>query len=448
MTARSMFAILFFAAACGGDDDTAGAPDGGGGDGASHDFRLRIENVGPMYELVHAGSFDTAVGADMPGPIGPGQAFEVSFTAGRGARLSFATMFAESNDFFFAPDGDGIPLHDDAGAPISGDVTDRIALWDAGTEMNQEPGLGPDQAPRQETPDQGAPDPDTRVRSAPDSFGNLPPVADVIRVTLEPGLEQSFRLRIENVSTAGTLMTSNGGSKPVPLSPGSFAVHEAPDPLFTVGEEDRGEGLERVAEDGRAMRLGRAVVSEAGVTVPLSPGVWVVHRQAAPLFADGAPDRGDGLERIAEDGDPAALASALADGNAGVFDTAVGAAAPGPIMPGQAYEIEITASPGDRLSFATMFAQSNDLFFAPEAEGIALFDGDDPVAGDVTAAIRLWDVGSETNQEPGVGNDQAPRQLAPDTGAAEELPVQSIAARADGYSYPPVIDQIRVTLEP
>src|SRR5688572_20686052 len=334
-SSAAIAASLWLAAGCGGDDDGgSGAPDAGGdGDGASHSIRLRIENVGPVYEFVHAGTFDTAVGADAPGPIMPGQAFEVSFTAGRGARLSFATMFAESNDFFFAPDGDGIPLHDDAGAPVSGDLTDRVALWDAGTEMNQEPGLGPDQAPRQAMPDDGAPDPDPRVRAAPDTFDNLPAVADVIRVTLEPGPEQSFLFRIENVSTASTLMTSTGDSKPVPLSPGSFAVHEAPDPLFTIGEEDRGEGLERIAEDGRAMRLGRAVESDAGVTVPLSPGVWVVHREAAPLFADGEPDRGAGLEAIAEDGDPVALASALADENAGVFDTAVGADMPGPIMP-------------------------------------------------------------------------------------------------------------------
>jgi hypothetical protein len=117
-------------------------------------------------------------------------------------------------------------------------------------------------------------------------------------------------------------------------------------------------------------------------------------------------------------------------------------------MPGQAFEVELTASPGDRLSFATMFAQSNDLFFAPGPDGIALFDGDEPVAGDVTAGVRLWDVGTEANQEPGVGNDQAPRQAAPDTGAAEGRPVLTIAERDDGYQYPAVGDQIRVTLEP
>ena len=39
---------------------------------------------------------------------------------------------------------------------------------------------------------------------------------------------------------------------------------------------------------------------------------------------------------------------------------------------------------GDYLSFATMFVQSNDLFYAPEPSGIPLFDGETPVDGDMT----------------------------------------------------------------
>jgi hypothetical protein len=278
------------------------------------------------------------------------------------------------------------------------------------------------------------------VRLAPDRFGNLPATDDVIRVTLTPGPEQSFRMTIENVSTATTLETSAGTSLPVPLSPGSFAVHEQPDPLFSVGEADRGEGLERIAEDGMARSLTRAFATDTGVTAPLSPGVVVVHADAAPLFATGELDRGEGLERIAEDGDPSQLAAAL---GAETFDTAVGADAAGPIMPGQAFELTISAGPGDHLSFATMFAQSNDLFYAPGEGGIALFDGDRPIEGDVTAEVALWDLGSEQNQEPGVGNDQAPRQLAPDTGPTEASPVEPVS---DGHDYPAVADQIRVTV--
>jgi len=42
------------------------------------------------------------------------------------------------------PAGSGIELFKN-GTPISGDITSQIILRDAGTEVNQEPGIGPDQ---------------------------------------------------------------------------------------------------------------------------------------------------------------------------------------------------------------------------------------------------------------------------------------------------------------
>ena len=60
--------------------------------------------------------------------------------------------------------------------------------------------------------------------------------------------------------------------------------------------------------------------------------------------------------------------------HAGVFNMPVGAHGPGPLLPGGAYEFEVTASPETPyLSFATMFVQSNDLFIGPDDMGIALF---------------------------------------------------------------------------
>lgn len=98
-------------------------------------------------------------------------------------------------------------------------------LWDAGTEADQEPGLGADQAPRQAGADTGADDPDNTVRLAEDTFGNLPAASDVIRATIHPTGPSSFLVRIENVSDGTTLATSDGMTHPVPLAPGVFAVH-------------------------------------------------------------------------------------------------------------------------------------------------------------------------------------------------------------------------------
>lgn len=432
-------------AGTGCDDDDATAPTS-----ETTRFQVQVENVSMAYEFTASGAFNTPVGADMPGPIGPGDAYEFSFSAAPGSRLSFATMFVHSNDLFYGPDAAGIALFDADGLPIEGDITSEIALWDAGTEMNQEPGLGPDQAPRQAGPDSGADDPDDTVRLAADEFGNLPAVSDVLEVTLTSVSATEFTVRIENVSTNSTLMTSDGGSVAVPLAPGVWVVHPDDGPIFTTGESDRGEGLEALAEDGDPSSLADALAARTGLTVPLSPGVFAVHSTDGPIFTSGQPDRGLGLEALAEDGDPSELADALASAagvsESGAFTTPVGAAAPGVLSPGQAYEFSVDAEPGDRLSLATMFVQSNDLFYAPAASGIELFDGTGTaISGDVTAELQLWDAGTEVNERPGVGLNQAPRQAGVDTGADENGVVRPVD---DGFMYPGLTNVIRVSITP
>jgi hypothetical protein len=68
-----------------------------------------------------------------------------------------------------------------------------------------------------------------------------------------------------------------------------------------------------------------------------------------------------------------------------VFSTPVGQKSPGPIGPGAAYECSVEAAPGSKLSIISMFGQSNDLFYAPNESGIALFNNGKPITGDITA---------------------------------------------------------------
>jgi hypothetical protein len=207
-----------------------------------------------------------------------------------------------------------------------------------------------------------------------------------------------FKVRIDNISTGNVLKLSHGGDAP-------FAV---------------------------------------------SPGLWIVHTASAPLFKTGEKDRGQGLEAQAEDGNPAILAKSLEKQKGikslGSFNTPVGASAPGPIVPGGAYEFVIIAAPGSRLTLIAMFGQSNDLFYAPKEAGIALFNKQGkPVHGDITSQLVLWDAGTEVNQEPGAGSDQAPRQTAPNTGADEHGVVRVVN---DQYTYPKTSDVLRVTIIP
>jgi hypothetical protein len=269
----------------------------------------------------------------------------------------------------------------------------------------------------------------------------------VIRVTLQATGPTSFRVRIENVSDGSTLATSDGMTHPVPLAPGIFVVHSAANPLFVPGESDRGQGLEALAEDGGVAALSAAVAESTGVTSPIAPGAYAVHRAPSVLFMAGTPDKSRGLEALAEDGDPSALATALgADAAvtvAGAFNTPVGASSPAPAFPGDAYSFEFTAEPGDRLSFASMLVQSNDLFFAPAETGIDLFPNGNALSGDLTGMVLLWDAGTEVNEAPGIGLNQAPRQSGANTGGAEGGVVRQVN---DGYRYPDVDEVIRVTI--
>jgi hypothetical protein len=438
-------------AAC-GDDDSMTSPDAAP-PGATT-FAVRVENIAPWTVLKSALASTKVVPS--PGPLGPGEAYDITFTAGKGHRVSFAAMLGESNDWFFGPGPEGIALYDAQGAPVSGDVTSQVALWDAGTEIDQEPSVGDATGPRQTTPDAGAADPDATVREIPlavvltgGATFNRPATDAMIRATLTPGDDRQFTLRIENVSTETTLATSTG-DRAIHISPTVWALHSRPAPLFTVGQADYGRGLEQVAESGRGADLAASLATMTGTPTAISPGVYVVHRDPAPLYTAGVADPGLGLEHIAEDGNPADFAAAVAaahPASSGVFTTPVGAAGPGPATPGNAYSFEVSAEPGDRLSFVTMFGWSNDWFFATHADGIALFAADGtPTSGDVSAQLGIYDDGSEVDQELAIGPDTAPQQAAPDTGAADPTDLVR-AVSADRYPAP-ASAHLRVTLTP
>ncbi len=196
---------------------------------------------------------------------------------------------------------------------------------------------------------------------------------------------------------------------------------------------------------------GEALKLSTGKTAPFvaAPTFWALHTGAGnPIFTGGQPEPGNGLEQLAETGNPEGLVKYVSavSGVAAVGANArpIGATGDGPLTPGQAYEFEVSASPGQSLSLAWMFGQSNDLFYSNERP-IALFVGGKPVSGDMTAQISLWDAGTEVNEEPGLGPNQAPRQKSPDAGTAEK---QSIAHVRDRYDYPGTGQVLRLTITP
>ena len=417
-------ASLFVFSACDDDDDTFLPPV------ASGNFTVTIENIQTGKAFFNSGTTDAA---------GPGGSFSYTFNAGKGAYLSFATMFVQSNDLFYGFGDTGLALYDGNGDAVTGDVTSEVLLWDAGTEVNEEPGVGVNQAPRQSGPNTGVDENGTVKEIADVMDGYTYPATDeVIKVELSHDGGTEFTVTVTNVSDLNAFQT--------PIAPGVWVVHNSGMPIFEENQA-AANGLEALAEDGGNGDLGMYLDNNSGYVTPFAPGVFVVNLSGYPLFKDGSPDFGNGLEALAEDGSPGTLDASL-DGLAGVsehgiFSVPVGASGGAPIFPGESYEFSFNATELDYFNLATMLVQSNDLFVAFEDKGIYLFNNGVPVTGDVTSMLKLWDAGTEVNEFPGAGNNQAPRQDGPNTGDVEINPVMEVD---DGYTYPAITDLIRVTI--
>ncbi len=113
------------------------------------------------------------------------------------------------------------------------------------------------------------------------------------------------------------------------------------------------------------------------------------------------------------------------------------------ILPGESYSFSFHAGKGHSLQFATMFVKSNDLFIAPSDAGLALYDGDMPLTGNITSMLNLWDAGTEVNEEPGSGPNQPMSQSAPNTGMDENGVVHLVN---DGFTYPALNEVIKATI--
>ncbi|MEM6957988.1 MAG: spondin domain-containing protein, partial [Myxococcota bacterium] len=273
-----------------------------------------------------------------------------------------ATMFVQSNDVFIGPDEAGIPLFDAAGAPISGDITDQVVLWDVGSEANEAPGSGPNQAPRQSGPDIGGAEGAIRLHTAPTHALPAPAAFVGIEVAEAAG-EYTFTVT-NTAPNSGTLLT--------PFADVVWALHSTDIEFFTVGGS-ASPGLEILAEDGGGMAWADELNGVDGVT-------------------------------------------------AGV------ASSGGPVMGGDSAPA-ITVTPtmdAPQFSLAAMVVQTNDAFWSTPAVGVALLDeaGAPRPAADIQAEIasvlRIYDAGTEVDEVPGVGVNQAPRQGPPNTGEDED----------------------------
>ncbi len=109
----------------------------------------------------------------------------------------------------------------------------------------------------------------------------------------------------------------------------------------------------------------------------------------------------------------------------------------------QEFSADFEASPGQLLTAACMFGPSNDTIAA--APGFALFDGETPRSGDMSANFGFYDLGVEENEEPGFGANQPAHGTG---GVAEHQPITRInGSDSRGNPYPELSTLLRVTLE-
>ncbi|EPR69573.1 spondin domain-containing protein [Cyclobacterium qasimii] len=379
------------------------------------EFTVTIENVFEGKDYFNTGQ---------TGLITPDNSESFSFNAGKGQSLSFATMLVESNDLFYAPDEMGIALYDDNGEPVTGDVSAMVSLWDAGTEVNEEPGMGTNQPLRQSAANTGTAE-SNPVKLVDDGF-TYPTTNDVLMVEIEHDGGTMFTVTLSNVSNSASLTS--------PLAPGVWVIHSSDQmPIFTDGIVAQA-GLEPLAEDGDNAILNTGLVGMTGFFSPFAPGAYSVGSENMVYMVGQSASAA--LESLAEDGD--------ASGFENVFNTPVGTAAPGPLLPGNSYSFTFTSEEGDQLSFATMLVQSNDWFIG--ADNIDLFSNGTALSGDITSMVNLLDAGTEVDEYAGAGNSQPLRQAAANTGIDEGAVVNM--ETNPSANVPLISDMVKVTITP
>jgi hypothetical protein len=100
--------------------------------------------------------------------------------------------------------------------------------------------------------------------------------------------DETFTVRIENVSADNALKLSNGKTEPVGVAPVLYLVHTNHRPLFTSGQPDRGKGLEALAEDGPTGPLEKSLKGQPGIVhvgstdTPIGPAVRATSGPGRP----------------------------------------------------------------------------------------------------------------------------------------------------------------------
>jgi len=387
---------------------------------------ITVENIIDSKALTQSGTFQNAGSSPV---INPGESASFTFYAGKGQTISFAAMYGNSNDLFFAPANPGLKLYQDNGDPVTGNVSSQIKLWDNGTRKNEPTG------PAVTHPGvaEGTPLNVTEIALAT-------PASQLLKAELTHEGGTKFTLKLTN--------TSGGTANETPISAGVWAVSHISgttllkeDPVFSPGKPSA-NGLTDLAELGKTTPLEQYLTGITGSNSPFSPVLVVVYSgNDNPIFKTGENDRGEGLKELSQQGNADVLAAFLKTrpGIKEVFvlkDPATGVLRPriNGNNGGKASQV-ISARKGDRIALATMYGQSNDWFIAATNNGV-----DGSTRGDISSIMGLFDSGTLQSSFPGAHIGSGPAQ-------AESQPVQQLPNPNQFNTLPSLPQMIKVTVQ-
>jgi hypothetical protein len=383
-----VFLATILLSSCSDDDDDIVLPK------ETKTFRLTLKNAINYLNVKKIGTDPLTT---------TGEYYEINFKATKGTYLSFANMFAQSNDWFFATEDTGIKLWDGE-IPKTGDISNYVRVFDAGSEEDE--AFLTDfsntvyTAPNQSAPNTGPADDDSNVR---DTDRNI---LDYLNASLTYNdTSNDFTLKIVKANRDDL-------HNPGYITPGILVVHTQSNALFQEGESLNANGLESLVEDGSSQVIydwinetgtdGAPLRLSSSYSV-LSPGVVYSQGEQSPLFTKGeAAISSSGLEQLAEDGN-VDIAYTYLNGleNVTAVKSSTGAA------PGESMTFDIEVPIGDRLNFATMFVSSNDWFISYNQVGIELYNEDGSVKSSIAINKNyLYDAGTELDQTVGLGDGQ------------------------------------------
>lgn len=413
----SLMSVLAFSS-CSSDDD---------GDMAVNDSAvITVENVIESKSLSQFGTFQNAGSSPV---LNPGESTSFSFYAGKGQTISFAAMYGKSYDLFFAPANPGIKLYQDNGDPVTGNVSSQIRLWDNGTRVNQAP------AAPFTPPGTGETTPKNIMEVALST-----PASQLLKAELTHDGGTKFTLKLTN--------TSGGTANETPISAGVWAISHSSgttivkeDPIFSSGKLSA-NGLTDLAETGKVTPLTQYLTGITGPASAFSPVLVVVYSgNDNPIFKTGENDRGQGLKELSQQGNADVLANFLKT-KPGVKEVFVlKDPATNILQPridgkngGKASQT-ILARKGDRIALAMMYGQSNDWFIAATNNGV-----DGSTRGDISSIMGLFDNGTLVSSYPGAHIGSQPAQT-------ESLPVQQLANPNPFNTLPSLPQMMKVTIQ-